>query len=377
MEKQHFNILILRPNLDVGGASQHISLLSKGLLQKRHNIHCVFSNADTYNYLSDLAVSIHQTRLHPSTITIFLQGFFSIIHLCIKNRIDILHSHHRFTSIIARFVSFFLGVPLVVTLHEFHDDWKILARYWTGDITLVPSESLKKHLIGYYGIKPERIISIFNGIEQQPTNLEIPFDIKGEYRLSGVKRIGFVGRFSPEKGIRYLVESIPMVLAEHENVEFFFIGEGALEAEIRQLVMELEISPKTHFFGYRPNPDWFYTYLDLLVIPSLSESFGLVAVEAMRVKCPIIATNVGGSKEVVQDGVTGILIPSRSPCHIADAINKLLLEEEKLTELGEAGYKHFLENFCLENMVDEVEKKYWYILSKDRRRFRLFKWRSN
>lgn len=134
---------------------------------------------------------------------------------------------------------------------------------------------------------------------------------------------GMVARFSPQKGHHYLMEAVRVLKHHHQHVKILLVGVGELEVEIRQLVEEYELTEYVVFYGQSVEVDKVLQAMDCFVLTSLWEGMPLALLEAMASGLPVIGTEVAGTKEVIQHEINGILIPSRDPQAIADALMRL------------------------------------------------------
>lgn len=149
--------------------------------------------------------------------------------------------------------------------------------------------------------------------------------------------IGTVGRLENTKGINYLLLAMKKILLKYPNSQLEIIGDGSALEELKLLSSKLAISNSVKFFGKLVNPIPNYSRMDIFVLPSILEGFGIVLLEAMAAGIPVIATNVDGIKEVVVDGVSGILVPPKDPDAIAEAVNKLIENPQLTNRLIEQG----------------------------------------
>jgi glycosyltransferase involved in cell wall biosynthesis len=128
----------------------------------------------------------------------------------------------------------------------------------------------------------------------------------------------------------------------------------------------LGIERAVRFLGFRTDVTRIFAASDVVVLPSVAEAFGLVLGEAMVMQKAVVATRVGGIPEIVEDGVTGILVPPASPAALADAILSLLRDPERRTQLGEAGRRRVIETFRFETMMERYEALYEALLGRAR-----------
>lgn len=153
------------------------------------------------------------------------------------------------------------------------------------------------------------------------------------------------GRLSPEKGFGVLVESASAVLKQHPRTAFVLFGEGAERAKLEARVRELGIAGRFVMPGFTAELDKFLPWADVAVLPSFTEGLPNVALEASAAGVPVVATAVGGTPEVVADGVTGLLVPSGRPERITEALNRLLSDESLRSRMGNAGRERMRSEF--------------------------------
>jgi len=216
-----------------------------------------------------------------------------------------------------------------------------------------------------------------------PNAIEIPGDItparlKEEFRLSSdTKLVGAVGRIDTFKGYEYFIESANIIKKEVPNVAFFIIG-GVTHEEaemylnnLKRSVSKLGLSDSFFFTDFREDILSVIAALDILVVPSIeirkaggrvTEGFGRVAIEGMAAEVPVVASNVGGLPEIVEDNISGMLVPPGNPNAIAEAVLAIFTDETKAKALGEAGRRTILERFSLKKVIKEIEGVYERIL---------------
>ncbi len=160
------------------------------------------------------------------------------------------------------------------------------------------------------------------------------------------------GRLSPEKGFDVLLEAAPSILRRHPNARFVLFGEGAERAKLEARAAELGLAGRFAMPGFTAELDRFLPWADVVVLPSYTEGLPNVALEASAAGVPIVATAVGGTPEVVKDGVTGLLVPSGRPSAMAEALNRLLDSGELRRSMGDAGRRRMREQFTFEAQAE-------------------------
>ena len=171
----------------------------------------------------------------------------------------------------------------------------------------------------------------------------------------------FVGRINADKGINELIEAFKMVSAKYNNVKLLLLG---MEDKVNPVKPENLKWAKSTANVLMPGPvhkDLVCRYIaasDMLVHPTYREGFGKIIQEAMSMQLPVITTDVPGPSEVVEENISGILVPKADAKALADAMCKLYEDKELADRIAEAGYKRFLENFTMEKMVKNIYDEY-------------------
>ena len=211
---------------------------------------------------------------------------------------------------------------------------------------VVPSQAVKDKLVRYRIVPSYKIKVIPNGTPLQ-TNLR-----KIGLR-SGQKTIVCVANFYSEvKGHRYAIEALKYLSAD---LRLVMIGDGVLKDRMMSHAEKIGVKDRVSFLGYKSHNEVLdeMRKMDVLVVPSLSESFGLVAIEAMSVGLPVVASSVGGLASVVYDGITGRLVPSGDPEALADAVNYILDDNDRYISMQNACIKRAKEHYSVEAMTNE------------------------
>ena len=156
------------------------------------------------------------------------------------------------------------------------------------------------------------------------------------------------GRLSPEKGFAVLVESAAAVLKQHPTAGFVLFGEGGERARLEVRVREMGLAGRVVLPGFTAELDKFLPWADVVTLPSFTEGLPNVALEASAAGVPVVATAVGGTPEVVADGVSGLLVPSGDPNRLAEALARLLSDAELRAKLGDGGRVRMQAEFTFE-----------------------------
>jgi glycosyltransferase involved in cell wall biosynthesis len=201
---------------------------------------------------------------------------------------------------------------------------------------------------------------IYNGVDLERYDHQEPCcTLRDEYGMEpGSQIVGVVARLEPEKGHPTLLEAWPLVLHTVPNAYLLIIGEGSQCEALQREAAALRVAHRVVFTGRRDDVPAVTAALDVAVLPSYREAQGLSILEAMALSRPVVATNVGGIPEVIEDGVSGLLVPPHDAPALAAAIARLLTDHPFADLIARAGHDVVRARFCLEQMVAEVSAIY-------------------
>ena len=274
---------------------------------------------------------------------------------------DVLHTHTLAgANVTSRIAGRLAGVPVVSHLHianYFRPATKFwLARFdnWTARLCaalVAVSEDTRRAYVeqGY----PPGIRVVYNGVELAPVDED---GLRDELSIpSDAPLVAEVGRLCDVKGQRELIEA----LARLPEARAVLVGAdiergGAFERQLRGHADDLGISDRIVFAGARPDAARVLAAADVVALPSWTEGLPMVVLEAMALGRAVVATPVGGTPEVVLDGETGLLVPPRDSEALADALRRVLEDDDLRRRLGEAGQRRVAESFTADTMSHEV-----------------------
>jgi len=180
--------------------------------------------------------------------------------------------------------------------------------------------------------------------------------------VDGGPIIGAVGRFSEEKGHRHLLEAVAMLQRPLPEMRLVLVGYGALEGELRRRSAELGLDKAVVFAGERDSAEVLGGF-DIFVQPSLYESQGIAILEAMAAGVPVIASDVGGVRDAVRDGETGLLVPPAAPGELASAILRLRVDHDLCRRVADRAGREVRERYSVTRMVDAYAGLYRELLA--------------
>ena len=363
-EGQLQTILYLSTSSGPGGAERVISNLSASLDPARYRaILCLFRPGWIQEHTENRGV---RTYVIPTQGMFDWRWVLRVKRLLKDEHVDLIHAHEFDANVQGTFVAALSGVPLVATVHGKNYFWEKLRRrlayQWVSrNATMVAvSENLKQFIVEKVGVDSGHVKVVYNGVDLLPHCGPDDIDqCRKELDLPTSDQIvGVVGNLYPVKGHQYLIAAIPAVLAKCPNTTFIFAGRGQLEGELKEQAHQLGVAQKVRFLGLRQDIPRILAVLHAFVLPSLSEGLSMAILEAMVAGKPVIATDVGGNPELVEDSETGYLVPSQNSQALADRLISLLMNRDRALQFGKVGQLRAQGQFSLRTMVREYQGIY-------------------
>ena len=227
------------------------------------------------------------------------------------------------------------------------------------DQLIAVSRSIEKKIADEHRTgAPVRLI--YNGVDLERYDHQDPCcTLRDEYGMEpGSQIVGVVARLEPEKGHQTLIEAWPHVLREVPDAYLLVVGEGSRRDFLEQWASAHKVAHRVVFAGRRDDVPAVTAALDVAVLPSWREAQGLSILEAMALSRPVVASDVGGIPEMIEDGVTGLLVPHDNPVALAAAIVRLLKDHAFADTIARAGHDLVHDRFCIELMVKATEEIY-------------------
>jgi glycosyltransferase involved in cell wall biosynthesis len=227
-----------------------------------------------------------------------------------------------------------------------------------NDKVIAISNAVARSLMKVEFVSQKKIFILHNGIDFNKFN---KIADKKVISPNNDIIIGVVCRLEPQKGILYLLLAMKIILAKFPSAKLEIVGDGSLLNELTEFSKKLGISNSVKFFGKFADVIPFYKRMNVFVLPSIYEGFGIVLLEAMAAGVPVVATNVDGIKEVVTHGENGILVQPKDPQAIADAVIKIIENDQLSERLVMTGYKR-AELFDIKEHVHKLHNFYQNLL---------------
>lgn len=305
--------------------------------------------------------------------------FFSLKRIAEEMEIDFLHAHiwnpasGRYAYLAAKTAK----KPLITTEHDpflLPPIKHFIKKYLIKNVSRVIaiSGANKELLKKIHPEMREKIDVIHNGIDitwWESQLLGFSKNDRNEFRKKNfnaekkTKIITCIAELHPRKGLMYLIEAAKLLKEKNPDFVVAIAGRGRLQKAIGEKIKKYGLAEHVKLLGYRKDIPQILASSDLFVLPSLNEAFGLVLLEAMAAKLPVIATKNGGIPEIITNNVTGILVPPKDEKALTYAIIRLMNNEELASRLARAGYEQVKTHFDIKNMVKKTEKVYEEILN--------------
>jgi len=358
----------------ISGAENHLLKLVPNLNRKKYEVHFVVMTP-RYQIYEEYLKRCQEVmvifvplggRMNPLNLV-------RLIRLFKRERYDLLHTHNSRADVYGILAGRMAGVKrLMASIHGYqrYDEINPLfkIRGWIlrafSDRIITISDALKDLIAENEGIDRKKMDTVYYGLEH--LNLEEGGEtVRGEFHLDpDAPLLVDVGRLIPVKSHDTLIRALKRIVPSFPNLRLFIIGDGMLKGELKELVRTLELEDHVVFTGYREDVPRFMKEADLFVFPTLGEGFGLVLLEAMAFKKPIVATRVMSVPEIVEDGKSGLLVSPQNPEELADAILQLLSDKKRAESFGKRGFEILSSKFSVGRMIGETERIYDQLLKE-------------
>lgn len=252
------------------------------------------------------------------------------------------------------------GLPCVSHLRSTNSgDFNRVMLAWSNryvDQHIAVSSDTARHWINL-GLPADKVVTIYNGIE--PVEV-VHRDLRSEFAIEPRYRhvIGVVAMLLGFKGHRFLFESFAKVAARRGDVILLVVGDGPIRPQLEQQVAAMGLGGRIRFLGHQDRAVEIIAALDLMIVSSQSEPLGRVILEAMSVRTPVIATDTGGSPEMIDSGRSGLLVPYDQPEVMAASIEALLDSPDRRTAMADEAFKIVTERFSQAGHVRQIEAIY-------------------
>ncbi len=367
-------VLQLITELDIGGAEKVLLSFIRKLNRDKYNVIVAYMKGEgklTEDF-RNAGIRVFDLKMKNR---MNIRAIARLYRLLKREEITILHTHLIQADVCGFLAGKMAGVPVIISTK--HNPDKFRKRFsicvWLdgifsnhSDRVIAVSYAVKDFLIRWEKIHKHKFTVIHNGIDLEEFNIDA--DIPEKKKELGINLssqvVGSVGRFDEQKGYMFFLEAIPKILESVPDVKFIFVGDGPLQSKLEKLSRKLKVNRNVIFTGIRRDIPEILSVMDIFVLPSIFEGFGIVLLEAMAMGRPVIASRVGGIPEIVAHGLTGVIVEPANPSGITSSVVKLLKNPMEAKRIGDAGRREVEKRFTAGAMARKIENVYDEILSK-------------
>ncbi|HIE43243.1 MAG TPA: glycosyltransferase family 1 protein [Candidatus Omnitrophica bacterium] len=352
-------------------AGRNWSGIEKRIFTIAHHLNSVgIKNSFAINEDSPLAVEAKRVNIECFPFSIRnkcdVGAIFQLKKILKKGDFNIIHTHRSTDHWIAvETVKFFKSPCRLIRTRHSHipvnRNWinNLLYKKFTDKIVTV-AEVSRQQLIEYNGIDASKIATVHSSVflDQFHPDKKIT-GIRDELGLDkNTSIIGTVGKISLHKNYPLLLHAFKIVKRSIQNVKLIIVGKGPLENKMKLLSRELDVEEDTYFLGERKDIPQIMATLDVFVLASMVEGSPASLKEAMVSGKPVVATAVGGIPEIIEDGVSGILVPLGESARLASKIIRILKSQELAEKLGRGAQEVILKKFTPSVMISKMREVY-------------------
>ncbi|MDA2928790.1 glycosyltransferase [Acidobacteria bacterium AH-259-O06] len=361
----------ISPSAGVGGGERQLLLLARYL----HGTDFQFSFilGEEGSFCDELERAGLTYRVVPMPTKFRIGAWRGIGEILKHHRVDLVHCHGARANWYGRIGARRAGIRTILcTVHNSLKDYPYpawrrrlyvnlerLTSKWVS-LWIAVSEAIRKDLIDYYGLPAEKIEVVPNGIDVQ--DLHVRRSREEVRRDLGVEPKTLVlleaARMTNQKGHRFLLEAVSNLRTSVPKLRCWLAGDGPLRPRLEKQVKRLNIEQYVDFLGFRSDVADLLNAADIYVLPSLSEGMPFGVLEAMSLGCPVVASSVNGVPEVIQEGITGRLVPPGDVQALSRVLGQLARNLTMRQQLAAAGRKTVQEHFTAERMAHRVGALY-------------------
>jgi glycosyltransferase involved in cell wall biosynthesis len=383
----------------IGGISPHVYHLSKNLAKngiKVYVVTCDFPGAKTHEIIDDVEIFRIDSYKNPSPdfatwaylMNMNMQKEVASIVNSLDRTIDIFHIHDWLVANAGIGLKHVYRKPLLVTIHStelgrrsgLNSDYERMIHETEAWLTyeawkvICCSNYMVSHVQKAFGLKESKIVMIPNGVslkEYKKSKKNDKVKFRAKFALPEEKIVLFVGRLVYEKGIHVFINAVPKVL-QNTDTKFVIVGDGYMKEPLLNLIKKMNLSHKVMFTGFVDEKTLrnLQQCADVSVVPSLFEPFGIVALEAMAAKSPVVCSDTGGLSEIIEHNQTGVKVYPNNQNSLSWGITKVLNDKEFSNRLKTNAYKTLKSKYNWDNISqktiqiyktieEEYSKVYW------------------
>ncbi|MFZ1039575.1 MAG: glycosyltransferase family 4 protein [Candidatus Bathyarchaeia archaeon] len=376
----------------IGGISPHVYYLSKSLARngaKVYVVTCDFPGAPQHEVVDGVQVLRIDSYKNPSPdfatwvylMNVNMQKEAAALVNSLGGKIDVFHAHDWLVATAGIGLKHVFRKPLFATMHSteigrrngIHFDYERMIHETEAWLTyeawkvICCSDYMVSHVRWAFGLPEDKLVMVPNGVntEVYAGHGEDLREFRSKFALPEEKIVLFVGRLVYEKGVHVLVNAVPKVL-EKANAKFIIVGNGYMKEQLSGLVKSRGLAHKVLFTGFVDDETLrkLQRCADVSVVPSLFEPFGIVALEAMAARSPVVVSDTGGLSEIVEHDVSGVKVYVNDPDSLAWGINRVLTDNGFANWLRTNAFKKVQEKYNWDKIGQQTSNIFRTVLSE-------------
>jgi glycogen(starch) synthase len=377
----------------IGGISPHVCNLSRSLAKndvKVHVVTCDFPDAPAHEVIDDVEVYRIDSYKNPSPdfatwvylMNMNMQREAAAIAAKLPYQIDVFHAHDWLVADAGIGLKHVFRKPLLVTMHSteigrrdgLHTATERMIHETEAWLTyeawrvVCCSNYMVQHVKWAFGLPNDKLAMVPNGVNPHVYSSLENQDLKefrSKYAMPQEKIVLYVGRLVYEKGIHILINAVPKVLAK-VDAKFVIVGSGYMQEQLSNIVKSMGLEHKVLFTGFvdEVSLQKLQKVADVSVVPSMFEPFGIVALEAMAAKSPVVVSDTGGLSEIVEHDASGVKVYPNNADSLAWGIIKVLADDGYAKHIRENAYKKILEKYDWDKIAQQTRGMYEAVLGE-------------
>jgi L-malate glycosyltransferase len=365
-------VLYLVDTLNVGGTETQMVQAALRLRSMSHHVTvgCLRAEGPLLEVLQQAGVPVVEFRKKKTLLSI--NGVHQLMHLALflrRGQFHVIHAHDLWANLLGIPAGRLARTPVIISSRRYLADldwytpWRskiIRTIYRLSTHVVVNSASVRQLLVERDGLPPEKIHIIYNGVDvdrfasARPDRERFLGSVGSDSKLIAV----VANMYSRVKGHACLIEAARIVCRAVPTAKFVLIGDGAERSKLEQQVTEAGLEKDFLFLGHRQDVPELLACCNLSVLPSEAEALPNSLLEAMAAGLPVVATRVGGTPEIIVDGVNGLLVPPQDPQALAQAMLHILQDADVARRLSRSGQEKMRTHFGFDRLVAELEELY-------------------
>ncbi|MFB3926344.1 MAG: glycosyltransferase [Syntrophales bacterium] len=367
-------ILHVTHSLDMGGLERVVVDLARGLTRVGHRVDicCLNGRGTLAEEAEREGIMVYSLKKKPGVEWLLPVKLSKIIR---RGYYDIVHTHNEAGAIYGVPAAVLSNVKNIVhTEHGKEPSYRNKRRLCLAEKCLLRmvdrivtvSKNLKDYMAASMNMEPDCIRVILNGIDiskfsgrDRRTQMRKSLGIANEDFV-----IGTISRIVPLKNHEFLLNIFKELRNHVPGIRLVIVGDGPLRDDIEKSALDKGIGRSVYFLGERRDTPELLSLFDLFMLPSFTEGVSLTLLEAMAAGVPVIASDVGGNSEVIEKGISGILIRLDNPAKWIEETVRLIRKKEERMEISSSAVQSVKKRFGVEIMIAEYEKVYQEVLEK-------------